>query len=560
MFSKRKLASLNEEIERWEHETLTPTIKRFPERSKEFTTPSGTPIKRLYSPLDIYEFDYSENLGFPGEPPFTRGIYPTQYRGRLWTMRQYSGYASPEETNKRFKFLLEQGQTGLSVAFDLPTQMGYDSDSPIAEGEVGRVGVPVSSLEDMEALFEGIQLCKVSTSMTINATAPQILAMYLKIAEAQNVPLAEVRGTVQNDVLKEYVARGTYIYPPSPSMRLVVDIIEFFFKKVPSFNTISVSGYHMREAGATAVQEVAFSLANGIEYVKSAVERGLPVDAFAPRISFFFGCHNDFLEEIAKFRAARRMWAKVMRERFEAKSSRSLLMRYHVQTDGVTLTSQQPYNNIVRVTIQALAAVLGGCQSLHTNSFDEALGLPSEIAVSTALRTQQIIAQESGVANTIDPLGGSYAVEYLTNEIEEKAFGYIEKIDGMGGATAAIERGFYQREIAESAYRQQREIESGERIIVGVNMYKDDGEQAPVEVLRVDPELEKRQIEKLKAFKGSRDMGRVEHALKDLRKAAEGDANLIPFIIGAIEAQATNGEISETFREVFGEYRATTIV
>ena len=559
MFSKRRLASLKGELERWEDETVNPGLERFPERAEEFTTPSGRPVRRLYSPLDIGEFDYVEGLGFPGEPPFTRGIYPTQYRGRLWTMRQYSGYASAEETNRRFKFLLEQGQTGLSVAFDLPTQMGYDSDSPMAEGEVGRVGVPISSLEDMENLFRGIGLGGVSTSMTINATAPQILAMYLKIAEAQGAPPAELRGTAQNDLLKEYVARGTYIYPPAESIRLVVDIIEYFFRNVPRFNTISVSGYHMREAGATAVQEVAFTLANGIEYVRSAVERGLPVDAFAPRISFFFGCHNDFLEEIAKFRAARRMWARIMRERFGAESRRSMLMRYHVQTDGVTLTAQQPQNNIVRVTIQALAAVLGGCQSLHTNSFDEALGLPSEVAVTTALRTQQIIAHESGVANTIDPLGGSYAVEYLTDEIEEEAYGYIDKIEGMGGATAAIDGGFYQREIAESAYRQQREAESGDRVIVGVNAYTSE-ERTPIEALRVDPVLERRQIERLKAFKARRDGGKVERALGGLMEAAEGEENLMPHIIGAVEARATNGEISDTLREVFGEYRAATIV
>ncbi len=559
MFSKQKMISLREEMERWDAETVAPALERFPERAEEFTTTSGMPLKRLYSPVDIVDFNYVEGLGFPGEPPFTRGVYPTLYRGRLWTMRQYSGYASAEETNRRFKFLLEQGQTGLSVAFDLPTQTGYDSDSPMAEGEVGRVGVPISSFEDMERLFEDIQLGRVSTSMTINSTAPQILAMYIKIAEAQGVPPAELRGTAQNDLLKEYVARGTYIYPPAESMRLVLDIIEYFFSNAPRFNTISVSGYHMREAGATAAQEVAFTLANGIEYVKSAVERGLPIDSFAPRISFFFGCHNDLLEEIAKFRSARRMWASIMRDRFGAENRRSMLMRYHVQTDGVTLTAQQPYNNIVRVTIQALAAVLGGCQSLHTNSFDEALGLPSEVAVTTALRTQQIIAHESGVANTIDPIGGSYAVEYLTDAIEEEAYGYIDRIEGMGGATAAIDRGFYQREITESAYREQREVESGERTIVGVNAYASE-ELIPIEPLRVDPMLEGRQIDRLKAFKAGRDMCEVERALGDLRKAADDDANLMPFIIGAVEASATNGEISDTLRDVFGEYRAANIV
>ncbi len=514
---------------------------------------------RLYTPTDMNMFDYLGDLGFPGEPPFTRGIYPTQYRGRLWTMRQYSGYASAEETNRRFKFLLKHGQTGLSIAFDLPTQLGYDSDSPKAEGEVGRVGVPVSSLKDFEILFEGIPLGNVSTSMTINATTPQILAMYLKTAEAQKVPTVDLSGTVQNDILKEYVARGTYIYPPAPSMRLVVDVIEFCLKNAPRFNTISVSGYHMREAGATAVQEIAFTIANGIEYVKAAMERGLQIDDIAPRISFFFGCHNDFFEEIAKFRAARRMWSKIMKEKFGAKHNRSLLMRYHVQTDGVTLTAQQPYNNIIRVTIQALAAVLGGCQSLHTNSFDEAIGLPSEVAVETALRTQQIIAYESGVANTIDPIGGSYLLEYLTNEIEEEASRYIEKIIALGGSTSAIERGFYQREIAESAYRQQKEVEDGTRIVVGINKYIRK-EEIPLKLLRVDPVAEKKQIERLRMLKRMRDMRKVNQAFDKLRRAAEGETNLMPFILEAIGARATIGEISDTLREVFGEFRAITII
>jgi methylmalonyl-CoA mutase N-terminal domain/subunit len=550
---------MKEEKDRWERETLKPTLERSPEWKERFTTPSGRSIGRLYTPLDIGELNYIRDLGFPGEPPFTRGIYATQYRGRLWTMRQYSGYASAEETNRRFKFLLEQGQTGLSVAFDLPTQIGYDSDDLMAEGEVGRVGVPISTLKDMELLFGGIPLGKVSTSMTINATTPQILAMYLRIAEAQGVPLSDLRGTVQNDILKEYVARGTYIYPPDHSMRLVVDVIEHCHRNAQRFNTISVSGYHMREAGATAAQEVAFTIANGMEYVGAALERGLPVDAFAPRISFFFGCHNDFCEEIAKFRAARRMWARIMRERFEAESRRSLLMRYHVQTDGVTLAAQQPVNNIVRVTIQALAAVLGGCQSLHTNSFDEALSLPSEVAVTTALRTQQVIAHESGVANSVDPMAGSYLVEHLTGEIEEEALRYIEKIDEMGGAASAIDRGYIQREIAESAYNQQKEIESGERVIVGVNRYAAE-EEAPMNLLEVDPALARRQVQRLKAYKGMRDTAKVEKSLGKLRRAAEGEVNLMPPILKAIEARATNGEISNTLREVFGEYRATTIV
>ncbi|TEU10057.1 methylmalonyl-CoA mutase [Candidatus Bathyarchaeota archaeon] len=559
MSSEREQAPIKKEVDRWERETLKPTLERSPEWKERFTTPSGRSIGRLYTPLDVGDFDYLKDLGFPGEPPFTRGIYATQYRGRLWTMRQYSGYASAEETNRRYKYLLKQGQTGLSVAFDLPTQIGYDSDDTMAEGEVGKVGVPISTLEDIELLFGGIPLGKVSTSMTINATTPQILAMYLRIAEAQGVQLSEVRGTVQNDILKEYVARGTYIYPPSPSMRLVVDIMEYCHRNAQRFNTISVSGCHMREAGATAAQEIAFTIANGMEYVRAAIERGMPVDAFAPRISFFFGCHNDFYEEIAKFRAARRIWAGIMRERFEAESRRSLLMRYHVQTDGVTLTAQQPYNNVVRVTIQALAAVLGGCQSLHTNSFDEALSLPSEVAVTTALRTQQIIAHESGAANSVDPMAGSYMVEHLTGEIEEEALRYIERIDEMGGATSAIERGYIQREIAESAYNQQKEIDSGERVIVGVNSYTVE-EEAPIHLLEVDPALVRRQVQRLKAYKGMRDTAEVEKSLGKLKRAAEGEVNLMPLIIKAIEARATNGEISNTLREVFGEYRATTIV
>ncbi len=559
MFGKSQLVSILKEKERWKKRILDKTLEKFPERSKEFTTVSGMPIERLYTPMDVESLDYVGDLGFPGEFPFTRGIYSTGYRGRLWTMRQYAGFGTAEESNKRYKYLLEQGQTGLSVAFDLPTQVGYDSDHPLAEGEVGKAGVPVSSLKDMEILLKGIPLGRVSTSMTINATAPQVLAMYFVIAEKQGVALDSVRGTVQNDILKEYAARGTYIYPAEPSMRLVTDIIEYCFKNAPNFNTISISGYHVREAGSTAVQELAFTLANGIAYIEAAVKRGLPVDSFAPRISFFFACHNDFFEEIAKFRAARRLWAKIMKERFGAKNPRSLNLRYHVQTSGCTLTAQQPFNNVVRVTMQALAAVLGGAQSLHTNSFDEALALPSETAVMTALRTQQIIAYESGTANTVDPLGGSYLVEYLTNRIEEEALEYIEKIDEMGGAPSAIQKGFYQKEIADSAYRYQREIESKKRTVVGLNEFVT-AAKAPIKILRVDPEAEKRQMERLGKVRRERDGKKVKEVLEKLRSVAEGQENLMPYLFRAVKAYATNGEISDTLREVFGEYKATTIV
>ncbi len=559
MFDKTELASILKEKERWKKRTLAKTLEKFSERLKEFTTVSGMPIERLYTPMDMESLDYLRDLGFPGEFPFTRGNYSTGYRGRLWTMRQYAGFGAAEESNKRYKYLLEQGQTGLSVAFDLPTQVGYDSDNPLSEGEVGKAGVPVSSLKDMEILLKGIPLGRVSTSMTINATAPQVLAMYFAIAEKQEVALDSVRGTVQNDILKEYAARGTYIYPPEPSMRLVTDIIEYCFKNAPNFNTISISGYHVREAGSTAVQELAFTLANGIAYIEAAVKRGLPVDSFAPRISFFFACHNDFFEEIAKFRAARRLWAKIMKERFGAKNPRSLNLRYHVQTSGCTLTAQQPFNNIVRVTIQALAAVLGGAQSLHTNSFDEALALPSEIAVMTALRTQQIIAYESGIANTVDPLCGSYFVEYLTNQIEEEALEYIEKIYEIGGAPLAIQKGFYQKEIADSAYKYQREIEDKKRTIVGLNEFVTDA-KVPIKILRVDPEAEKRQIDRLRKVRAERNGKKVKEALEKLRKAAEGQENLMPYSFEAVKAYATNGEISDTLREVFGEYKATTIV
>ncbi len=559
MFDKSDIASILKEKERWEKRTLTKTLEKFSERLKEFATVSGMHIERLHTPLEVENLDYLRDLGFPGEFPFTRGIYSTGYRGRLWTMRQYAGFGTAEESNRRYKYLLEQGQSGLSVAFDLPTQVGYDSDNPVAEGEVGKAGVPVSSLKDMEILFKGIPLGRVSTSMTINATAPQVLAMYFAIAERQGVVLNSVRGTVQNDILKEYAARGTYIYPPEPSMRLVTDIIEYCHKNAPNFNTISISGYHVREAGSTAVQELAFTLANGVAYIEAAVKRELPIDSFAPRISFFFACHNDFFEEIAKFRAARRLWARIIKERFGAKDPRSFLLRYHVQTSGCTLTAQQPFNNIARVTMQALAAVLGGAQSLHTNSFDEALALPSETAVMTALRTQQTIAHESGVVNTIDPLGGSYFVEYLTNKIEEEALEYIEKIDEIGGAPSAIQKGFYQKEIADSAYKYQREIEDRKRIIVGLNEFVTDT-KVPIKILRVNLEAEKRQIKRLKKVREKRNKKKVKEALKKLRKAAEGEENLMPYLFEAVKVYATNGEISDTLREVFGEYKATTIV
>jgi len=470
LFDTKSLEKIQREKERWEKETVAKSIERLPERS-EFSTSSDIPVNRLYTPADIANLDYFWDLGFPGEYPFTRGVYPTMYRARLWTMRQYAGFGTAEQTNQRFKYLLSQGQTGLSVAFDFPTQVGYDCDHPMARGEVGKAGVSVSTLRDMEIVFDGIPLDKITTSMTINAPAAVLLAMYIVVGEKQGVPQSVLDGTVQNDILKEYVARGMYIFPPKPSMRLVTDIFEYCAKNVPKWNTISISGYHIREAGATAVQEIAFTFANAIAYVQAAIDRGLDVDKFAGRLSFFFAAHNNLFEEVAKFRAARRLWAKIMRERFRAKNPASWMLRFHTQTSGVSLTAQQPLNNIIRVTIQALAAVLGGTQSLHTNSFDEAYALPSEQAVTIALRTQQIIAYESGVADTIDPLGGSYYVEYLTNQIEEKVTQYLERIDELGGAVAAIEKGFMQREIMESAYRYQKEVESKKRIVVGVNEF-----------------------------------------------------------------------------------------
>ena len=529
-------------------------LKKMPERRPEFVNTSGIPIARVYTPLELPDFDYAEKLGMPGQYPFTRAVQPTAYRGRFWTMRQYAGFGTAEETNERYHFLLKSGQTGLSVAFDLPTQIGYDSDHELARGEVGKVGVAIDSLWDMERLFAGIPLDQVSTSMTINAPCAIILAMYLAVAEKQGVPFDKLRGTVQNDILKEYPARGTYIFGPRKSMRLITDIFAYCTKEVPQWNTISISGYHIREAGSTAVQEVAFTLANGIAYVEAAIQAGLKVDEFGPRLSFFFNSHNDFLEEVAKFRAARRLWAKIMKERFGAQDPRSQMLRFHTQTAGCTLTAQQPLNNIMRVAFQALAAVLGGTQSLHTNSFDEALALPSELAVQVALRTQQVIAYETGVCDTVDPLAGSYYVEYLTDQIEAKAQEYIDQIDRMGGAVAAIEKGFIQKEIQDSAYRYQREIERGERVIVGLNKFQVQEEAKPSDLLKVDPAVADRQIARLKELKASRDNAAVQAALADVKAAAQGDANLMPPILKAVKSLATLGEICDVLRAVWGEY------
>jgi len=521
------------------------------------TTKTEPPVD--FNPYNTREIHYENDLGAPGQFPYTRGIYKDMYRGRLWTMRQYAGYATAEESNTRYKYLLAQGTTGLSVAFDLPTQIGLDSDDPLALGEVGKVGVAIDSLEDMERLFAGIPLAEVSTSMTINATAAILLSLYLAVARKQAVPFSKVRGTLQNDILKEYIARGTYIYPPAPSLRLVTDIFAYCAREVPNWNTISISGYHIREAGSTAVQEVAFTLADGITYIEAALAAGLEVDQFAPRISFFFNAHNNLLEEIAKFRAARRLWARIMRERFNARDPRSLMLRFHTQTAGSSLTAQQPEVNVVRTTIQALAAVLGGTQSLHTNSMDEALALPTEAAARVALRTQQVIAYESGVAETADPLAGSYAIEQMTNEVEEQAREYLKKIEAMGGMLRAIETGYVQREIQESAYRYQKAIETQEQVVVGVNRFQLE-EEAPVNVLRVDPALEQAQVERVRALRERRDGKAVSSALEKLEQAAGTNENLLPRILECVEAYATVGEISNTLRRVWGEYRETSTV
>jgi methylmalonyl-CoA mutase, N-terminal domain len=548
--------SLEETGKMWESR-VAEAIQKRPERKEVFSNASDIEIGRLYYPKEKagLETEYEEKLGFPGEYPYTRGIQPTMYRGRFWTMRQYAGFGSAEETNHRFRYLLEQGQTGLSTAFDLPTQIGYDADDAFAKGEVGKVGVSISSRLDMETLFHEIPLDKVSTSMTINAPASVLLAMYLVVAEAQNVPWSKVAGTIQNDILKEYVARGTYIFPPKPSMRLITDVFEFCAHEVPNWNTISISGYHMREAGSTAVQEVAFTLSNAIAYVQAAVDKGLNVDDFAPRLSFFFNAHNDFFEEIAKFRAARRMWAKIMRERFGAKKVKSMQLRFHTQTGGSTLTAQQPDNNIVRVTLQALAAVLGGTQSLHTNSRDEALALPTEESARIALRTQQIIAYESAVTDTIDPLAGSYYVESLTNEIENRALAYIDYIDQLGGSVAAIEQGYMQKEIHNAAYQTQMAIERCDQIVVGVNKFILENEVQPT-LLRVDSSLGVKQAQNLARIRSERAHGPWQESLVKLKAAANGDKNLMPLIIDAVRAYATIGEICNTLRDVFGEYRA----
>ena len=547
-----KKARLAERRGQWEA-MVEKALARFPERRDNFVTTSGIEMKRLFTPEDVEGIDYVDEVGFPGMFPFTRGVQPTMYRARFWTMRQYAGFGSAKQTNERYRYLLEQGQTGLSVAFDLPTQIGYDSDHELAEGEVGKVGVAIDSLADMEVLFDQIALDKVSTSMTINAPAAVLLAMYIVVAEKQGVSSDKLRGTIQNDVLKEYFARGTYIFPPQPSMKIITDIFSYCKDNLPNWNTISISGYHIREAGSSAVQEVAFTLADGLAYVDAAVKTGLDVDVFAKRLSFFFNVHNNFLEEVAKFRAARRLWAKLMQERFGAQKASSMMMRFHTQTAGCSLTAQQPDNNVVRVTMQALAAVLGGTNSLHTNSRDEALCLPTEDSVRIALRTQQIIAHESGVADTIDPLAGSYMVESLTAQIEEKALEYIEKIDAMGGVVKAIEAGYIQQEINDSAYAYQKSVESGDQVIVGVNKFTIE-EAPPENLLRIKPEMELEQRKNLAAMKAGRDQAAVDSALTELKKVAEAGGNLLPSILGAVRTYSTLGEICGVLREVFGEY------
>jgi methylmalonyl-CoA mutase, N-terminal domain len=541
----------------WEASTLEPTLKKSPERPVEFTTVSSYPIRRLYTEADLPDFQPERDLGFPGEPPYTRGIHPTMYRGKLWTMRQFAGFGTAEDTNARFRYLLGQGQTGLSVAFDLPTLMGYDADHALSEGEVGKCGVAISSLADMEVLFDQIPLADVTTSMTINSPAAVVWAMYLAVAEKQGADWKKISGTLQNDILKEYIAQKEYIYPPEPSMRLVVDTLEFGAKHTPKFNAISISGYHIREAGSTAIQELAFTLRDGIEYVDWAIRRGMQIDDFAPRLSFFFNAHSDFFEEIAKYRAARRIWYKTMKERFGAKNPRSWALRFHTQTAGCSLTAQQPYNNVVRTALQALAAVLGGTNSLHTNSLDEAWALPTEFAATLALRTQQIIAHESGVTNTADPLGGSYFVETLTNEIERGGWDYIEKIDAVGGMVNAIERGYPQREIAEASYNYQMAVDAKEKIIVGVNDYV--AQEKGIELLQIDETITLRQSEKLKKLRAERSSDDVNRKLNALRKATAGTANLMPFIYDAVKAYATLGEICDAMRETFGVYQEVAI-
>jgi len=557
VFKKEKLGQIKEKRTDWEKNCYSKTIKDHPERKSKFENLSGTEIKSIYTPEDIANLDYDSDVGFPGVYPFLRGVHSTMYRGRLWTMRQFAGFGSAEETNERYKYLLEHGETGLSVAFDYPTLYGYDTDHPLARGEFGKCGVAISSLKDMEILFSDIPVDKITTSMTINGPAAIVWAMYIANAENRGISNDVIGGTIQNDILKEYIAQKSYIFPPEPSMRLIVDTFEYGFKKIPRWNTISISGYHIREAGSTAIQELAFTLGDGLEYVKAAMNRGLEIDKFAPRLSFFFNSHNDFFEEIAKYRAARRIWAKELKK-LGAKKTRSLLMRFHTQTAGCSLTAQQPEVNIVRVTMQALAAVLGGTQSLHTNSMDEALALPSEKAVRIALRTQQIIAEESGVTDTIDPLGGSYYIEWLTDKMEEEAYRYFDKVEKFGGVIPAIEKGFFQREIAESAYKYKREIDENRRTIVGVNGYKTD-EELSIPILRMDEKGEQRQINRLKKLRMERNQSKFDRNLKRLKKAAEGDENLMPYILDCVHSYATLGETCDVLREVFGEYKEPAI-
>jgi methylmalonyl-CoA mutase N-terminal domain/subunit len=553
MFDREKIEAIKRNGQMWEEEVLQGSLEALPESHDTFTTISGLEVKRLYTPEDISDLDYVQKQGFPGQYPFTRGIHPTMYRARPWTMRMFSGLGSAEDTNQRFKYLLEQGESGLSVAFDFPTIMGYCSDNPVAYGECGKCGVAIDTLKDMEILFDGIPLDRVTTSMTINPPAAVLLAMYIVTAEKQGVTKNEIQGTIQNDMLKEFIAQKSFMLPPVPSLRILVDTVEYCTREVPRWNTISISGYHIREAGSTAVQELAFTLADGLTYVQACIERGMDVDEFAPRLSFFFNAHIDIFEEIAKYRAARRMWAKFMRERFQAKNPRSWMLRFHTQTAGCSLTAQQPYNNVVRTAYEALAAVLGGTQSLHTNSADEVLALPSEEAVTIALRTQQILAEETGVTNTIDPLAGSYFVESLTDRVEEEAMRYIGKIEAMGGMLAAIEKGYPQREIADAAYRFQQNIDTKKRTLVGVNKYVTD--HPPVDILKIDPEVERRQVARLQEVKQTRDNKEVEESLERLRHAAEGQENLMPYVIECVRGYATIQEICDVLREVFGTYR-----
>jgi methylmalonyl-CoA mutase N-terminal domain/subunit len=559
MFDEKELEKIRTATEKWDQGAVQKATARSPERKASFTSISGMPVERLYTPQDVAQLDYMGDLGFPGEFPFTRGVQPTMYRGRFWTMRQYAGFGNAKESNERYRYLLEQGQTGLSVAFDLPTQAGYDSDHALSMGEVGKVGVAIDSLDDMRVLFGGIPLDKVTTSMTINAPATVLLAMYLAIAEEQGVSFDKVGGTVQNDVLKEIICRGQYIYPPKASMRLTVDLIDYCYKQVPKWNTISISGYHIREAGSTAAQEMAFTIADGIAYVQACVERGLAVDSFGPRLSFFFNSFTNVLEEVAKFRAGRRYWARVMRDRFGSRDARSMMMRYHVQTGGVTLTAQQPLNNIVRVALQAYAAALGGCQSLHTNSYDEALCLPTQEAVTVALRTQQVVAEESGATDTIDPLAGCYFVENLTDKIEAEIDAYIKKIDAMGGTLTAIEQGYIQKEIQNSAYRFQKEIESNDRVYVGINKYTME-EAPPTNLLRVDMKVGEVEVAKLKKLRAERDQSVWKKALEQLSQVSRTNDNVMPAVIEAVKARATVGEICDVWREIYGEYRPKEFV